>query len=201
MSDPQAPQTAAQRPIPTEARPVDFGPNVLIFEPGMNMASISSRLDPISWSQDGDFGEFGPGRFAYFFKKGSYNLNVNVSYYITVHGLGPSPDDVKINGTVQSLATRSKGMALNSFWRGVENLALYPPGDDDDSRINVWAVSQATFFRRVHVNGRLFLWDYRYDTPGGNFSSGGFVADCVIKNDIASGSQQQFLTRNTKMKQ
>jgi hypothetical protein len=162
------------------------------------MAEISSKIDPISWSQDGDAAEFGPGRYAYLFKPGKYNLNVNVSYYITVHGLGHSPDDVTINGGVQSLATRSKGLALNNFWRGVENLAVKP------SDANVWAVSQATFLRRVHVKGKLLLWDYRYNPeipgPGGNFASGGFVADTFVDVETGSGSQQQFLTRNTSLK-
>jgi hypothetical protein len=54
----------------------------------------------------------------------------------------------------------------------------------------VWAVSQGTSFRRVHVKGPLSLAD-------GGFSSGGFVVDSLIDGQVNSGSQQQFFTRNT----
>lgn len=188
-------QVTAQRPILTNPNPVDFGPNVLIFDPSMPMADISSKIVPIFWSQDQDASEFGPARYAYFFKPGSYNLNVDVSYYITVHGLGHLPGDVTITGGVQSLCTRTQGVALNNFWRGVENLAIIPTHEG----INGWAVSQATFLRRVHVLGQLFLWDWRYDNNKNNYASGGFIADSVVDSQVVSGTQQQFLTRNTTL--
>ncbi|KIX96498.1 uncharacterized protein Z520_07764 [Fonsecaea multimorphosa CBS 102226] len=183
---------AASRPTPTNPKPADFGPNVHIFDPSMPMADITSTIAPIFQSQDTN--QFGPGRQAYFFKPGSYNLSVDVGYYMTVHGLGHSPNDVKITGGVQSLATSTQGLALNSFWRGVENLSIVPTTNGD---ISGWAVSQATFLRRVHIiGGQLFLFDWRYPT---NYSSGGFIADSLIDKQIISGSQQQFLTRNTTL--
>lgn len=173
--------------------PVDFGPNVLIFDPTMSAAQITSKMAPTYWSQNQAASEMGPGRVAYLFKPGNYNLTVDIGYYMTVHGLGQSPDDVTITGAVQSLATRTQGLALNNFWRGCENLKITPTNPD----ITCWAVSQATFLRRCHVNGRLFLWDYRYDGQGGNFSSGGFLADCKIEGQLISGTQQQFCIRNS----
>lgn len=182
-------------PTPTTSAPIDFGPNVLIFDPSMPMADITSKIAPIYWSQNQASSEFGSGRYAYLFKPGSYNLSVDVGYYQTVHGLGLSPDDVTITGAVQSLATRTQGLALNNFWRGVEGLCIKPENPD----IVGWAISQATFLRRVHVKGRLFLWDYRFDNQGGNFSSGGFIADCAVDGQTISGSQQQFMVRNTSL--
>ncbi|KIW93281.1 uncharacterized protein Z519_05886 [Cladophialophora bantiana CBS 173.52] len=180
------------RPTPNTPTPVDFGPNVHIFDPSMPMAQITSTMAPIFHSQDTS--QFGPGRHAYLFKPGSYNLNVDVGYYMTVHGLGHSPNDVIVTGSVQSLATSTQGLALNSFWRGVENLSVVPTTNGD---ISGWAVSQATFLRRVHViRGQLFLFDWRYPSDR-NYSSGGFIADSLVDNQIVSGSQQQFLTRNT----
>ena len=183
------------RPTPTNPNPVDFGPNVLIFDPSMSIADIQSKTDAIYNQQDGDANQFGPGRHAYFFKPGSYNnLGVQLAYYITVHGLGHSPDDVLITGGVQSLAKATGGMALNNFWRGAENLAVKPTY----ANINAWAVSQATYLRRFHVKGELFLFDFL--TQGANnFSSGGFMADSLIDVQVISGSQQQFLTRNTTL--
>ncbi|OAP54769.1 hypothetical protein AYL99_11217 [Fonsecaea erecta] len=182
----------ASRPTPTNPHPADFGPNVHIFDPSIPMTDITSTIAPIFQSQDTN--QFGSGRYAYFFKPGSYNLSVDVGYYMTVHGLGHSPNDVTITGGVQSLATSTQGLALNSFWRGVENLSIVPTTNGD---ISGWAVSQATFLRRVHiVHGQLFLFDWRYPI---NYSSGGFIADSLIDNQIVSGSQQQFLTRNTTL--
>jgi hypothetical protein len=47
--------------------------------------------------------------------------------------------------------------------------------------------------RRFHVKGELWF-------PGpNNWSSGGFIADSLVDVQVRSGSQQQFLTRNTNM--
>lgn len=182
------------RPTPTNPNPVDFGPNVLIFDPSMSMSDIQSKTHNIFLQQDGYANQFSPGRYAYLFKPGSYSLNVEVGYYTTVHGLGHSPDDVTITGGVQSLAPSTQGNALDNFWRGAENLAVRPT----NANINAWAVSQATYLRRFHVKGELWLYDFM--TPGpNNWSSGGFIADSLIDVQVRSGSQQQFLTRNTNM--
>jgi hypothetical protein len=187
------------RPTPTNPNPVDFGPNVLIFDP--SMTDIQKRTDDIYNKQDGEANQFSSGRYAYFFKPGVYNnLNVQMAYYITVHGLGHSPDDVAINGTVQSMAKATGGQALDNFWRGAENLAVTPPPvpDAQNRHINFWAVSQGTYLRRFHVKGELVLFDFLSQGVN-NESSGGFVADSLIDTSVHSGSQQQFLTRNTAL--
>jgi hypothetical protein len=55
-----------------------------------------------------------------------------------------------------------------------------------------WAVSQAAPYRRMHVRGNMQLDD-------GGWSSGGLIADSKIDGQIRSGSQQQWLTRNSEM--
>jgi hypothetical protein len=60
----------------------------------------------------------------------------------------------------------------------------------------VWAVSQATELRRIHVKGSINLWDSVYANA---WSSGGFIADSKIDDTINSGTQQQFLTRNSAL--
>jgi len=47
-------------------------------------------------------------------------------------------------------------------------------------------------YRRIHLKGNLALDD-------GGWSSGGFIADTKVDGQIRSGSQQQFLTRNSQM--
>ena len=200
MATSQPPHHLAQRPIALNPKPVDFGPNVLIFDPSMTAAQMAQKLGQIPSNQDQDANQFASGRYACFFKPGAYqNLNVEVGYYVTVHGLGHTPDQVTITGGVQSLPQSVDGSALDSFWRGVENLAVTPTANGND--INGWAVSQATFLRRVHIKGELFLWDFRHDgdNPKLNYSSGGFIADSAIDNQIISGTQQQFVTRNTTL--
>jgi hypothetical protein len=167
-----------------QAAAPDFGPNVLVFDP--SMTAIQSRIDAVFDEQERS--QFGPGRYAYLFKPGKYNLDVQVGFYTQVLGLGKTPDDVAITGAVRCKARWMNGNATCNFWRSVENLSVTPT---EDRNVNVWAVSQATALRRVHVKGDLNLWD-------NGWSSGGFIADCKIDGRINSGSQQQWLSRNAE---
>ena len=160
----------------------DFGPNVLIFDP--SMTNIQSRLDAIAGQQERN--QFGANRYAYLFKPGNYDLDVRVGFYVQVLGLGKSPDDVAITGAVRSKAPWRNGNATINFWRAAENLSVTPMLDQ---HINIWAVSQGTALRRLHVKGNLALSD-------GGWSSGGFMADCKIDGQVNSGTQQQWLSRN-----
>ena len=160
----------------------DFGPNVLIFDP--SMADIQTRIDAVFRKQERS--QFGPDRFAYLFKPGKYNLDVQVGFYMQVLGLGRSPDDVSITGAVRSKATWMRSNATCNFWRTVENLSVTPTLEN---KINVWAVSQGVALRRTHIKGDMNLWD-------GGWSSGGFMADCKIDGQVNSGSQQQWFSRN-----
>ncbi len=170
------------------ATPPDLGPNVRVFAPSMPMASIQSQLDAIYAQQDS--AQFGTGRYALLFKPGAYALDVKVGFYTQVLGLGRSPDDVAITGAVRAKADwLGNNNATCNFWRGAENLSV-TPDPSIDSGVDVWAVSQGTHLRRVHVKGDLVLDD------GGGWSSGGFIADSLVDGTLDSGTQQQFLTRN-----
>lgn len=189
------------RPTPINTTPVDFGANVRIYDATVDINTIQKQANDDFLRQETD--QFGTKRYAYFFKPGSYNLIMQLGYYTTVHGLGTNPDDVKITGGLQSLDKPVEGNALNNFWRGAENLQIIPDNnteppnvDPENTTINTWAVSQATFLRRVHVKGKLWLFDSRKDN---SFSSGGFIADCKIDKKTKSGSQQQFLFRNSSL--
>ena len=97
------------------------------------------------------------------------------------------PTTLTITGAVRSKARRMPNSnATCNFWRSAENLSVAPAKGP-----NVWAVSQATDLRRVHMKGGINLWD-------GGWSSGGFLADCKIDGQINSGSQQQWLSRNAE---
>ncbi len=173
------------RPGAAPAAAPDFGPNVLIFDP--SMTNSQSRLDALFRAQERS--QFGSNRYACLFKPGKYDLDVQVGFYTQVLGLGKSPDDVAITGAVRCKARwMANNNATCNFWRCVENLSVTPTLDQN---INVWAVSQATALRRVHVKGALNLWD-------GGWSSGGFIADCKIDGQVNSGSQQQWFSRNAE---
>lgn len=163
----------------------DFGPNVTVFDPSMSASSIQSKLDSVFAQQETN--QFGSARQALLFKPGTYSANANVGFYTQVAGLGFSPDDVTINGAVHAEADWFQGNATQNFWRDAENLSVNPTGGADR-----WAVSQAAPYRRMHVRGNLALDD-------GGWSSGGFISDTKVDGQIQSGSQQQFLTRNSQM--
>jgi len=175
-------RTGSEAAMPTAS---DFGPNVLIFDPSMK--DIQDRIDEVFRQQERS--QFGPTRYAIMFKPGNYDLDVQVGFYTQVLGLGKSPDDVTITGAVRSKARwMANNNATCNFWRCAENLSVIPTMDN---KINIWAVSQATALRRVHVKGALNLWD-------GGWSSGGFIADCKIDGNVDSGSQQQWFSRNAQ---
>jgi len=161
----------------------DLGSNVLVVDPTMPADLVQRRLDAIFAAMER--GEFSEERHAILFKPGHYACDVNVGFYTQVAGLGPLPDDVSIAGHVHAEADWNNGMALVNFWRGVENLSVRPPDGLDR-----WAVSQASPYRRVHLIGDLALDD-------GGWSSGGFIADCLIDGTIRSGTQQQWFTRSS----
>ena len=162
---------------------VDFGPNVFVIDPSMPALAVQQLADRIFAQQETS--EFGDGRYALLFKPGTYKLAVKVGYYTQVAGLGRSPDDVTIADTVEANAKWNKGNALINFWRSVENMAVVPENGTEK-----WAVSQAAPFRRMHVHGNLVLDD-------GGWSSGGFIADSKVDGQVDSGTQQQWITRNS----
>ncbi|RCH70272.1 coagulation factor 5/8 type domain-containing protein [Streptomyces sp. SDr-06] len=174
---------AAAGPQPPAGTP-DFGPNVTVFDPSMSASSIQSRLNQVFAQQEKN--QFGAQRYALLFKPGTYSADANVGFYTQVAGLGLSPDDVTINGAVHAEADWFQGNATQNFWRSAENLSVNPTGGSDR-----WAVSQAAPYRRMHVRGDLQLDD-------GGWSSGGFIADSKIDGQVRSGSQQQWLSRNTQ---
>lgn len=165
-----------------------LGKNVFVFDPEMDMHEIQLLLDTIFNRQAGRGSEFSTDRYALLFKPGTYELDIKVGYYMQVIGLGKSPEDVVIAGAVRS-NTRGSSV-LTNFWRGAENLTVIPAVDST----NIWGVSQAAPLRRIHIRGNLNLFDKGY-------ASGGFMADSKIDGTIASGPQQQWLSRNSQWKE
>jgi len=162
-----------------------LGEKVLIFDEKMDMKLVQSVIDSVFELQGGKNNEFTDSRFALLFTPGEYDLDIPVGYYTQVLGLGRLPQDVLIRGEVHSNAG-SRGHVLTNFWRSVENLSIEPLNDS----VNTWGVSQAAPIRSVIVHGNLNLFDRGY-------SSGGFMADCMIEGEVQFGSQQQWFSRNS----
>jgi len=170
----------------------DFGPNVTVFDPSMSASAIQSQINSVYNAQVNN--EFGTQRNAMLFMPGTYNVNIPVGYNTQVSGLGLSPDQVSITGGgIHVEGHTSDGNATQNFWRDVENMSLSP-----SSGSTMYAVSQADPFRRMDVHGGMLLYDNTHGTSG-NWSSGGYIGDSRISGTISSGTQQQFLTKNTAM--
>ena len=164
----------------------DFGPNVLIFDP--TMTNIQDQITAVYAQQK--YNQFGTQRTAMMFKPGVYpNLDLPLGYYTQVIGLGRSPDDTTITGDLYSDGVLVNENATVNFWRGAENLAVIPT---NSGNYVIWAVSQGTSFRRMHVHGEVDLANH----TDGNYASGGFLADSMIDTTISSIAQQQWLSRN-----
>jgi hypothetical protein len=189
---------------PPQSGPPDFGPNVIVFDPSMSTSQIQKTVDAVADQQVPN--QFGTQRYALLFKPGTYGtdsdpLNFQVGYYTSVAGLGASPADVTVNGSIYArnqCDASGSCVALNNFWRSLSNLTI----DVNTPNFGCytgefWAVSQASPMRRVHVNGFTTLMDYCTQP---SFASGGFIADSRFDGStIVNGSQQQWLVRNSTL--
>ncbi len=144
----------------------DFGPNVKIFDPSMATSEIRATVDAIAAQQVSN--QFGTQRYALLFKPGTYGsaadpLNFQVGYYTEVAGLGASPNDVTVNGTIDSYNQcfgPDDCTALVNFWRSLSNLTIKVAGKGGCQFGEFWATSQAAPMRRVHIDGATTLMDY-----------------------------------------
>jgi hypothetical protein len=175
---------------------------VLVFDPSMSTSAIQTAVDGVASQQVEN--QFGPQRYALLFKPGIYGtadtpLNFQVGYYTAVAGLGRSPGNVVINGSVYVRNQCGTGgcVALNNFWRSLSNLTINvtTPGFGCYSG-EFWPVSQAAPMRRVSINGQTTLMDY---CTGPSYASGGFIADSKFTGIVINGSQQQWMTRNSEL--
>ncbi|MDX6434310.1 MAG: hypothetical protein QOE54_6676 [Streptosporangiaceae bacterium] len=182
----------------------DLGPNVLVFDPGMPQSDVQAAVDAVSQRQVDN--EMGTQRYALLFKPGVYGsvahpLKFQVGYYTEVAGLGQSPTDVTINGSVDVFnrcLAANNCIALDNFWRSLSNLSINPTGGSGcRTNTEFWAVSQAAPLRRVNITGNTTLMDYC--TAGPQYASGGFIADSATAKSIVNGSQQQFYTRDSSI--
>jgi hypothetical protein len=171
----------------TPAAP-DFGPNVLVFSPSMPAAEMQQKIDAIYAAQE--HSEFGTQRNAILLLPGEYHLDIPVGFYTQIAGLGATPDGAHVIGNVHSDASLPRNNATCTFWRGVEGFSVTPTVDNTMQ----WAVSQAVFFRRMHVLGNVVLHQKH------GWASGGWISDSLIDGNVDSGSQQQWLSRNTEWK-
>ena len=181
-----------------------------VFTPSMPQSQIQATVNSIASQQISN--QFGTQRYALLFEPGTYGsaadpLTFQVGYYTEVAGLGGSPGDVTINGTIdvynQCFPTTdgsSNCIALDNFWRSLSNLTINISGQTGcQSGTDFWAVSQAAPMRRVSITGgTLSLMDYC--SAGPQYASGGFIADSSFSGGtVINGSQQQFLVRNTSL--
>jgi hypothetical protein len=105
----------------------------------MPQSQIQSTVDSIASQQISN--QFGTQRYALLFEPGTYGsaadpLIFGVGYYTEVAGLGRSPGDVTINGTIDvynqcfplTSPDTSNCTALDNFWRSLSNLTINVAG-------------------------------------------------------------------------
>ncbi|MCR5283172.1 MAG: sialidase [Lachnospiraceae bacterium] len=178
----------AQRKTETTKERNPFGKRTYVFGPEDQPDKVSTVLEELWKKQEAN--QFGDERYAVLFLPGEYDESIvlKTGFYTQISGLGKQPTDTGFGSLYVNARWMSNDpsnhMALCNFWRGVENMQIH--GDV------TWAVSQATFFRKMAVDGSLYL----HDEYG--WASGGFLADTRVGRMIDSGSQQQWLTRNSE---
>lgn len=182
----------------------NFGSSVYIFNPSMPQSQIQATVNAVANQQVSN--QFGTQRYALLFEPGTYGsstdpLNFQVGYYTTVAGLGLSPSDVVINGSIDvynQCFGPNNCTALENFWRSLSNLTINVTNPNGGCyNAEFWAVSQAAPLRRVQINGPTTLMDY---CTSPSYGSGGFIADSAFSGGtVVNGSQQQFLVRNSQL--
>jgi hypothetical protein len=166
------------------AQTPDFGPNVTVFSPSMPAATMQAEIDRVYAIQQHN--EFGTQRNAFLFLPGDYHLDIPIGFYTEVAGLGATPDATHFTGNVHVDASARHNNATVTFWRAAENFSVTPA-----SGTMQWAVSQAVPMRRLHIYGNLVLHQQR------GWASGGWMADTLVDGTVDSGSQQQWISRNS----
>jgi hypothetical protein len=179
------PAAAAQKAASTP----DFGPNVLVFDASMPATEMQQKIDAVYQVQQHN--EFGGERNAILFLPGEYKLDVPLGFYTEVIGLGATPDAVHITGNVHADASLPRNNATCTFWRALEGFSVTPAGGALDGTMQ-WAVSQAAPFRRMHVRGSMVL------NQKNGWASGGWMTDSVVDGNVGSGTQQQWISRNSE---
>src|SRR3954454_13608068 len=158
-----------------------LGPNVKVFDPSMSTSEIRATADAIAQQQVPN--QFGPQRYALLFKPGTYGsatdpLHIQVGYGTEVAGLGASPGDVTINGTIEvfNQCDQSGCTALDNFWRSLSNLTIHVAGQTGcGSGTDFWAVTHASPIRPVAVAGGILSLT-EHCSAGPFYASGGLVA-------------------------
>ena len=175
----------------------NFGPNVKIFYPGTPAATINAYLKSISTT-----GQFGNARHAVYFMPGTYGsasggsssvIDSTVGYYTSIAGLGSSPTDVRINGSlhVEPVASAFGKNSLVNFWRSLSNVTIDPiqpatkgaSGSGDAAHTMRWSVSQASPLRRVNILGNLDL-----NGSGGSIGFGSELANSRVTGTVIAGN-------------
>eukprot|EP00523_Entomoneis_sp_CCMP467_P007443 CAMPEP_0168740240 /NCGR_PEP_ID=MMETSP0724-20121128/11878_1 /TAXON_ID=265536 /ORGANISM="Amphiprora sp., Strain CCMP467" /LENGTH=691 /DNA_ID=CAMNT_0008787671 /DNA_START=104 /DNA_END=2179 /DNA_ORIENTATION=+ len=152
---------------------------------------------------------FSEQRTAILFKKGHYQkFDLQIGYYVQAMGLGKSADDVVFENSDYGVycpayntdqitkyydsddtsgdpVLASYGSSLDTFWRSAENFT------NNTNNGLIWAVSQAAPLRRVQAQ--------KLSLSQGGFSSGGHLANAIVKQNLIFGTQQQFCCRNVEL--
>jgi len=153
--------------------------NVKVFGPGDDVATAVWNI-----YQTQQYNQFGTERFAVLLKSGDYGeLQIPLGYYTSVAGVGTSRDEVLVKSFYSNDGIG--GEATCNFWRSVEGVTA-------TTSSVAWATSQACPLRRTVVQGDLQLSETGY-------SSGGFMGDVIVNGQLDTGTQQQFLVRNTRL--
>jgi hypothetical protein len=163
----------------------DFGPNVAIFSPKTSAVEIQSQIEKVYAVQHRN--QFGKERNAFLFLPGEYKVDVPIGFYTEVLGLGTTPDGTHITGNVRSEAASRNDNATTTFWKAIEGLAVTPANGE-----MLWAVSQAVPFRRMHIKGNIVL------NQNKGWASGGWMSDSLVDGRVNSGTQQQWISRNSE---
>lgn len=161
-----------------------FGDTMRIYSPSDDQSKIQAEIDAACDAT----AQFSEKRYAAYFKSGNYDeLDLKMRYYMTFGGLGELPTDVSVSRF--NVYAELGNNATCNFWCGIENMSV-------ESDVQ-WAVSQATSFRRMKVNGNMALTQKENGVNNNSWGSGGFIADSHITGTIDAGMQQQWLTRGS----
>jgi hypothetical protein len=129
--------------------------NIIIMSPNDSMDKINKRVPPLQTRLSPSEGDYPNPKIiplTILFNPGKYDGDINLGYYVSLIGLGSSPEEVILTGTINIYRGESNSSQCNDgylcssdniFWRTIENLTI--------TSNQTWNVSQGNPFRKINI--------------------------------------------------
>ncbi|TNF66721.1 MAG: hypothetical protein EP298_08545 [Gammaproteobacteria bacterium] len=177
---------------------------------GNTLFKLGSQIGgPQDTTHEGETTQWSSKRYAILIDQGNYTMSgpFKLGYYTEITGVAPNRDQVIVSPGINVLNNcldtadpncKSPG-GLNNFWRSLSNLTINTASLGHPLR---FAVSQASPIRNIAITGgqNLLMCDWGEGGDCG-YTSGGFMDNVKVDQNLILGSQQQYYITDSTFNQ